>query len=107
MPQVVYLGDELGESELLAALRNGDIDAIARGEIGNTDAAHAAHGAFAVTALDPQIEYGGFTVAAGNAELLARLNGHLDYLTDRRRIGYAEWLADPAVFMQRAQAWPK
>ena len=107
MPQVVYLGDALGESELLAALRGGDIDAIARGEIGNTDAAHASGGAFAVTALDPQIEYGGFTVAAADAELLARLNEHLDYLTDHRRIGYPQWLADPAVFMRRAQAWQK
>ena len=105
MPQVVYLGDELGETELLDALRNGDIDAIARGEIGNSDAAHQSDRAFVVTALDPEIEYGGFTVAAGNTDLLARLNRHIDYLTDNRRIGYAEWLADPTVFMQRAAAW--
>ena len=36
MPQVVYLGDELGETELLATLKNGEIDAIARGEVGNS-----------------------------------------------------------------------
>ncbi len=107
MPQVVYLGDELGESELLAALSNGEIDAIARGEIGNSDAAHDSSEAFVVTALDSQIEYGGFTVAAGNTELLQKLNEHIDWLTDHRRIGYAEWLADPTVFMQRAQAWGK
>lgn len=105
MPQVVYLGDELGETELLDALRNGDIDAIARGEIGNSDAAHQSGRAFVVTALDPEIEYGGFTVAAGNTDLLANLNRHIDYLTDNRRIGYVEWLADPTVFMQRATAW--
>ena len=107
MPQVVYLGGELGESELLDSLRNGDIDAIARGEIGNTDAARQSGGAFAVTALDPDLEYGGFTVAAGNAELLARLNGHIDYLTDKRRIGYAEWAANRMVFMERAAVWEK
>ncbi len=107
MPQVVYLGDELGEAELLDALRSGDIDAIARGEIGNSDAAHQSGNAFVVTALDPAIEYGGFTVAAGNADLLTRLNRHLDYLTDNRRIGYAEWLADPTIFMQRAAAWER
>ena len=102
MPQVVYLDDEV---KLLDALRNGDIDAVARGEIGNTDAAQQSNGAFVVTALDPAIEYGGFTVAAGNTELLARLNGHIDYLTDNRRIGYAEWAANRMVFMERAAMW--
>ena len=104
MPTVIYLDDE---RQLLDALRSGDIDAIARGEIGNTDAANQSNGAFAVTALDPEIEYGGFTVAAGNTDLLARLNGHLDYLTDNRRIGYAEWAANPMVFMERAAMWAK
>ena len=105
MPQVVYLGDELGETELLAALRDGEIDAVARGEIGNADAAQESDGAFAVTALDSAVEYGGFTVPAGNTELLASLNERIDWLTDNRRIGYAEWRADPTVFMQRAGAW--
>ena len=40
LPEVIYLGDTLGESELLAALAKGSIDAIARGEIGNRDAAY-------------------------------------------------------------------
>ena len=106
MPQVVYLGDELGERELLEALANGDIDALARGEIGNADAVQESGGAFVVTALDDAVEYGGFTVAAGDTDLLARLNERIDYLTDNRRIGYAEWLANPAVFMERAQRWP-
>ncbi len=105
MPQVVYLGDELGEHVLLEALSNGDIDALARGEIGNTDAAQESGGAFVVAALDDAVEYGGFTVAAGDTDLLALLNERIDYLTDNRRIGYAEWRADPAVFMQRAAQW--
>lgn len=105
MPQVVYLGDELGEWELLEALSNGDIDALARGEIGNADAAQESGGAFVVAALDDTVEYGGFTVAAGDTELLASLNEKIDWLTDNRRIGYAEWRADPAVFMQRAKFW--
>ena len=107
MPQVVYLGDEFGEVELLDALEQGDIDAIARGEIGNTDAAQESGNAFAVTALDDAVEYGGFTVAAGDTELLALLNERIDWLTDGRRIGYAEWRADPTVFMQRAEQWRK
>ena len=102
MPQVVYLGDEMGERELLEALANGDIDAMARGEIGNTDAAQESDGIFAVTALDDAVEYGGFTIAAADTDLLASLNEMIDYLTDNRRIGYAEWRADPTVFIQRA-----
>ena len=105
MPQVVYLGEESGDVELLDALRHDDIDAITRGAIGNTDAAQESHGAFAVTALDNAVEYGGFTVAAGDAELLALLNERIDFLTDHRRIGYAEWRADPTVFLQRAARW--
>ena len=104
-PQIVYLGDELGESELLAALADGSIDAIARGEIGNQDAAAARGGAFAVTALDPQVEYGGFALAAEDAELAACIDDKVNWLTDNRQIGYGEWLSDASVFMQRAQLW--
>ena len=102
MPHVVYLGDEAGESELLEALRAGNIDALARGEIGNLDAANISGGAFAVTALDDEIELGGFTLAVQDAELRACLDEKIDYLTDGRRIGYADWAADPQVFMRRA-----
>ena len=105
LPQVIYLGDELGEEELLDALTDGSIDAIARGEIGNSDAAHESGGAFVVTAHDSEFELGGFTLSVEDAELLACLNEKLDYLTDERRIGYAQWRADPSVFMRRAQEW--
>ena len=104
-PQVIYLGDEEGEAELLDALAGGAIDAVARGEIGNRDAVAAAGGAFAVTALDPAVEWGGFTVSADEPGLLACLDARIGYLTDGRRIGYAEWSADPAVFLRRAEAW--
>ena len=105
MPQVVYLGDEGGEAELLAALRAGRIDAVARGEIGNRDAAHESGGAFVVTALDSRVEHGGFTLAAGDAALAACLSDRIDWLTDERRIGYAAWRADPSVFLRRAERW--
>ena len=104
-PQVVYLGDELGESELLDALADGSIDAIARGEIGNRDAAAARDGAFVTTALDPQVEYGGFALAAADAELAACIDDKVNWLTDNRQIGYGEWLADASVFMRRARLW--
>ena len=106
MPQVVYLGDELGESELLDALSAGSIDALARGEIGNRDAVHSYGESFTVAVLDDAVERGGFTLAVEDAELASCLSDRLDYLTDNMRIGYAEWLADPAVFMRRAEAWP-
>ena len=79
MPQVVYLVAELGEAELLDTLRRGDIDAIARNAIENRDAAHQSAGAFAISALDPVVEYVGFTVAVADADLLARLNERIDW----------------------------
>ncbi len=102
MPEVVYLGDETGESELLAALRAGEVDALARGEVGNLEAARESDGAFAVTALDDAVELGGFTLAIEDAQLRSCLDEKINYLTDDRRIGYAEWVADPEVFIRRA-----
>ena len=103
MPQVVYLGEELGESEFLDALRNGDIDGLARGEVGNREATR--DGTLAVTAVDESVENGGFTVDVSDTDLLACLNDKIDYLTDNRRIGYPDWVDDPSVFMRRAQTW--
>ncbi len=105
MPQVIYLGDEIGEAELLEALAEGSIDAIARGEVGNQEASHASDGTFIVTALDEHVEYGGFTFALENAELAACIDEKINYLTDNRNIGYAEWLRDPSIFMNRAAMW--
>ena len=102
MPQVVYLGDETGESELLEALRAGDIDALARGEVGNVEAARASDSTFAVTVLDAAVELGGFTLAVEDAQLRSCLDEKINYLTDDRRLGYAEWAQDPQVFMRRA-----
>ena len=104
-PQVVYLGSELGEAELLEGLAEGKIDAVARGEIGNLDAAHSSEGAFVVTALDDRVETGGFTLAASDTELVACLNERINWLTDNRNIGYGEWLKNPAVFLERAKEW--
>ena len=105
MPEVIYLGDTLGESELLLALAKGSIDVIARGEIGNRDAAYTTSGTFVVTALDNQVEYGGFALAIEDAELVAWIDERLNYLTDNSNIGYAEWLEDRRVFMTRAEMW--
>ena len=105
MPQVIYLGNELGESELMAALAAGSIDAVARGEIGNRDAASVSDIAFVVTALDEAVEYGGFTFPLEDAELAECIDEKINYLTDNKNIGYGEWLQDPSVFMNRAVLW--
>ena len=105
LPQVVYLGSDLGESELLEALAEGRIDAVARGEIGNRGAAQSSGAAFAVTALDDRTETGGFTVAASDEELVTCLNERLNWLTNDREIGFGEWLAKPGVFLERARLW--
>lgn len=105
MPHVIYLGTEAGESELLEALADGRIDAVARGEVGNRETTAAFDNAFIVTALDEQVEYGGFTLALEDTELLAYLNWWIDYLTDSGNIGYAEWSQDRNIFMTRAQMW--
>ena len=105
MPEVVYLGAAAGERELLEALRDGSIDAVARGAIGNTDAAQSSEGAFVITAVDPRAEHGGFAVAVEDAALATCLDKMIDWLTDGRRIGYGEWRNDRRVFRHRAALW--
>ena len=101
LPQVVI---HASEDRQLGALRNGDATAVARGEIGNREAAADSDGAFEVTALDPQAEYGGFAVDADAIELLGCLDEAIELLTDKGRIGYREWAANPLVFLERAEA---
>ena len=107
MPQVVYLPGDFDNDAVHDMLLNGVIDGSAGEEIENSNAAHGSDGNLAITALDRLVEYGGFTVDADDTELLDKLNEGIDYLTDHRRIGYAEWRADPTVFMQRAEQWRK
>lgn len=100
LPQVVYFRDETAQ---LGSLRDGTADAVARGLIGNADAAAASGGALVVTARDARVEYGGFALAVEDAALRACLDERIAYLTDSLRIGYEEWRADPEVFLRRAQ----
>ena len=90
---------------MIDALRAGRIDAIARGEVGNRDAAHASGCGLAVTALDPEIELGGFALAVEDAALAACLSDKILWLTNGGQIGYAEWRRDRSVFMGRAKRW--
>ena len=106
MPQVRYVGDTGGEAELIGALLEGRIDGIARGVIGNSDAAAASGGALAVTAVDTASEErGGFAVAADDIDLLRCLDSRIEWLTDSNRIDFVDWRDDPTVFMSRARLW--
>ena len=104
MPQVIVHRDAATDQSLLQALRSGEIDALARGEVGNRDAV-AAGGEFVVTALDPVVELGGFTVSADEGQLAECIGARIDWLTDDGRIGYAEWVDNPQVFLDRARTW--
>lgn len=101
-PQVIYLA---GDAEQIAALAAGEVDAVARGEIGNSDAAAESGGRFAVTAIDPEAEFGGFTVRADRTALLACLNERIGWLTAGGNVGYGAWRQEPGVFQARAMLW--
>lgn len=103
LPQVVFYPDGTAEGTILGELRDETIDAFARGEIGNRDA--AADPAFVVTALDESAELGGFVFAVDDTALRDCVDARVNYLTDDRNFGYAEWRANPAVFRERADAW--
>ncbi len=105
MPQVLYMGGESGESDLIAALVDGQIDVVARGQVGNSSAAFHSDDSLVVSALDDWVEYGGFSLDVDDADLLACLNDKINWLTDNQRIGYADWAANQHVFMERADLW--
>lgn len=105
IPQVVFFRPESVQAEHLLALANREVDALVGDEIGNRDAERISGGLFVLTALDTEVELGGFALDQTEEALLACLDDKLDYLTDERSIGYAEWLADPFVFQERAETW--
>ena len=85
------------EAELLPALQSGEIDAIARGEIGNRYQ----------QAQDPSLltidsrDFGeGFAMSVdpANAQLLTALTDGLESVTKGGSIGYKEWVSNPGVF---------
>ena len=105
LPHVLYLGGELGESEMIEALGTGDVDALARGRLGNYAAAYASDGAFVVTVVDHKVETGGFALDINDADLAACLDDKIDWLTLEGSIGFLEWLVTPEIFMARAELW--
>ena len=104
MPEVLYFKAEM---EMIESLADGSIDAVARGAVGNTEVAYSygGGGVLAVTALDPAVEHGGWTLPAAETALTACLNDKVDYLTNGGVIDYPEWRAKPDVFLERAHDW--
>jgi ABC-type amino acid transport substrate-binding protein len=85
------------EAELLPALRNGSIDAIARGEIGNRYQQSLDPGLVTIALRD----FGeGFAVAVDlhNKPLLPALNEAIGCLTEHGKVDVARWLREPDVF---------
>ena len=93
------------DQEQLDALESGRVDAVARGELGNRNVSRNSDSRFVVTALDPAVEYGGFAFDKDTRSLAECMDARINYLTDNRRIGFAEWLEDPQAFLQRARYW--
>jgi polar amino acid transport system substrate-binding protein len=73
------------EEEMLAALRAGTIDAIARGTLGNAHQART-HPDLAVTGIEPADEWIGFATSPGDPALCLRLDFHLRTMRARGRL---------------------
>ena len=105
LPEVVFFGADSIQTEQPEALANEEVDALAGDSIFNDIIEGKWAGALVVTAIDTEFDLGGFTLDQDEDALLACLDDKLNYLTDERSIGHAEWLANPEVFLERAEAW--
>jgi outer membrane autotransporter protein len=81
------------------------VDAVARGEVGNREASRDSGFRFVVAALDTAVEYGGFAFDKDDRDLIDCMDSRINYLTDNRRIGIADWLENPQAFLTRARYW--
>lgn len=110
VPLVRYF---VGEDEMIPALLEKHITAIARGVIGNTLVADHYPTELFVTAIyslegvsegeSCLNENAGFSIRLEDADLLKQLNFYIDFLTDNGKIGYEQWRANPKVFEERAK----
>ncbi|HEX4045552.1 MAG TPA: transporter substrate-binding domain-containing protein [Gammaproteobacteria bacterium] len=87
------------EADLLPALLNGEIDAIARGEIGNDY--QATSNKNLVTIARRNFGEGfAFAIDSSNKLLIEKMNQAIRIVTDCGRITYAHWLKNKCVFWQ-------
>ncbi len=102
-PEVLYFN---GESELISALLEGEVDAVARGELGNRVTARDTPG-LRVTAIDMEDhERGAFSypdTPAGNA-LRVVMNAAIACLTANGTVEFSQWFdSSGTVFAKRAE----
>ena len=105
MPEVLYFNSE---SEQIGGLREGVVDAVARGEPGNRVTARDTPG-LRVTAIDTEAgERGAFSYGdtpAANA-LRVAMNAAITCLTANGNIELRQWFdSDGAIFARRARQW--
>lgn len=109
----------VAEDSMIPALKEGYIDAIARGYIGNKLVADKSNGKFIVNAIYSlecpkqesincsKSEEAVFFVKIENKELLDKLNQYIDYLTNNGKIDYDAWTSNHSIFMERAKNYAK
>ena len=83
-------------------MRARDIDALGKGRGGQPGGSQRFEWHVRRHRPGEAVELGGFTLAVEDAQLRSCLDEKINYLTADRRISYAEWAADPEVFMRRA-----
>lgn len=105
----------VAEDSMIPALKEGHIDAIARGYIGNKLVADKSNDELVVKAVYSlecprqesidckKKEESVFFVKVQDQELLQKLNQYIDYLTDEGKIGYDEWVENKNIFLERAK----
>lgn len=105
----------VAEDSMIPALKDGYIDAIARGYIGNKLVADKSDGKLTVKAIYSlecpkqesitcsKSEESVFFVKIENKELLDKLNQYIDYLTNNGKIDYDTWTSNHDIFMERAK----
>lgn len=90
------------ESDLLPALMQGKIKAIARGEIGNEYQASLDKNLATIARQNFNDSFA-FAVNPRNPALLKQLNEAIRLLTDNGNITYHQWIKNPNVFMDRVK----
>lgn len=102
VPLVVYLSSQ---DEQVAAVADGDVDAVAGSEIGYLIATRTSGGRLRVTAVDAENpENGAFSYpnTQEGDRLRLTMDTLINCLTDGGEIGFARWYENPRVFLERA-----
>jgi ABC-type amino acid transport substrate-binding protein len=101
LPSTVFV-QYASESQLLPALLKGNIDAIARGSIGNEYQAEKNNNLITIAKKNYNEEFT-FSVDPDNKELLEQINQAILVITDHNKIGYDQWDKNHTVFIDRVR----